>query len=133
MLIRILYVSEASPGLSRSALHRLVASAQRRNRQLDLTGALLACDGHFAQAIEGQEELVEETMRKIAVDERHHRLRIQERTAITRRLFTHWDMAFIDDARCDEAFRGLLDGRLAPAEFLAAMARWAEESKFEPL
>ena len=132
MLVRVLYISEVSLGITTNDLERLVANARRRNRQLDLTGALLVCDGFFAQALEGQELLVEETMRKIAVDERHRDLQVLERSVITKRLFADWDMAFIDDSRCDEDFRGLLEGRVTPGTFLAAMGAWIEARRSAP-
>jgi len=133
MLVRVLYVSEVCLGITADDIDRLVANARRRNRQLDLTGALLVCDGHFAQALEGQELLVEETMRKIARDVRHRDLRVQQRAVITQRLFADWDMAFIDNTRCDDAFRGLLAGHLAPEAFLAAMEAWIQERKTAPI
>jgi len=133
MLVRVLYISEVSPGVTASDIDRLVAHARRRNRQLDLTGALLACDGHFAQVLEGQEVLVENLMRKIGMDSRHCNLRVQERDVITHRLFADWDMAWVDEARCSDDFRNLLDGQLAPGGFMMAMGAWIEEHKSAPL
>ena len=132
MLVRVLYISEVSPGVTALDIDRLVAHARRRNRQLDLTGALLACDGHFAQVLEGHEVLLEEMMRKIAVDTRHRDLRVLERTVIRQRLFSDWDMAFVDESRCGDDFRNLLAGDLAPGGFMMAMGAWIEDYKTAP-
>ena len=51
MLVRVLCVSSVAAGMTSDGMERLVASAQRRNRQLDLTGALLNGDGRFVQAL----------------------------------------------------------------------------------
>lgn len=132
MLLRVLYTSVIGDGVSTADVHRLVAGAQRRNRQLDLTGALLVCDGQFAQALEGQALAVEETMRRIAVDPRHHTLLVHQREVITRRLFSNWAMGLINDSRCDESFRHLRDGRGEPAEFLTSMAEWIDGQNLLP-
>lgn len=132
MLLRVLYVSAIAEGVSRSDIERLTASARRRNRQLDLTGALLVCDGHFVQALEGRESAVGEVMRKISMDHRHHRLEIRDRSLITRRLFADWDMALVDDMRCLAGVRDLIAQRSSVDDFLAAMAAWVDERRTAP-
>lgn len=132
VLVRMLYISEIASGLEESDIARLVAAARRRNRQLDLTGALLVCDGHFAQALEGQEAAVTEMMGKIAVDERHCNLRLRENETIAQRMFVGWDMAFADESRCLEAVDDLLAGRVAPQQFLQGLLRIVEEQREAP-
>jgi hypothetical protein len=132
MLIRVLYTSVIADGLSASDVRRIIASSERRNRQLDLTGALLACEGRFAQVLEGQEALVEETLRRITADVRHHTLVIHERMPITRRLFANWDMALIDGDRYEAELQALQEGQLAPSDFLDAMAQWVDQSRWAP-
>jgi hypothetical protein len=132
MLVRLLYVSAINDGVSAADIQRLVAESQRRNRQRDLTGALMVCDGHFAQVLEGRELLVEETMRKIALDDRHRDLVVRERSVVTQRLFPLWDLAFVDPDRCMATVQDLLQQRCTPAEFIAAMAAWIEERKDDP-
>lgn len=122
MLVRLLYVSAISDGVSSSDIQRLVAESQRRNRQRDLTGALMVCDGHFAQVLEGREVLVEEAMRKIALDDRHRDLVVRERSFVTQRQFPNWDMAFVDPDRCMATVTDLLLQRCTPTQFIAAMA-----------
>lgn len=133
MLVRTVYVSKTAPELVAGDIERLIAGARRRNRQLDLTGALLVCDGHFAQALEGQADAVDGMMAKIAHDARHHDLRVQERVAIERRMFADWDMAFVDDSRCYTPVQDLLHGRVSPRQFLHSLQGWVEERREAPL
>lgn len=133
MLMRVLYVSVIKPGLTNSDFERLVNSSRRRNRQLDLTGALLVCDGHFVQVLEGDADAVAEMMAKIERDRRHHCLRVEEKTQIQRRLFAHWDMAFVNDSRCNADVHDFLDGRTSSPEFLEKLAVWIEEQRESPV
>ncbi len=132
MLIRVLYVSEIADAVSAADVSRLVAHAQRKNRQLDLTGALLVCDEHFVQALEGDERAVTRMMEAIAVDGRHHNLVMKGRVPIIRRLFATWDMAFIDDMQCKPALLNLLANRTTPEEFLEVLISWLEDRKNAP-
>lgn len=97
MLVRVVYVSSVAAGMTGDGMERCVASAQRRNRQLDLTGALLNGDGRLVQALEGREEAVDSMMAKIVADQRHTGIQILARQNITKRAFGAWDMAFVHD------------------------------------
>ena len=121
MLLRVLYVSLMEPGLHSCDLERLVFSARRRNRQLDLTGALFVCEGRFVQALEGQEEAVDKMMLEIARDPRHRDLHVYESAPIKLRMFADWDMAFIDDFRLHVPLQGVVDGQVSPHQLLETM------------
>ena len=133
MLVQLLYISTISEHVTAADIDRLLVQSQRSNRQRDLTGGLMVCDGHFAQVLEGRELLVEETMRRIAVDPRHRDLVVRARSVITRRRFARWDMAFIDPDRCLHRVSDLLEQRCTPEQFMAAMAAWIEERKSDPV
>jgi hypothetical protein len=133
MLVRVPYVSVINDRVSKADIERIVATSQRRNRQRDLTGALTVCDGHFAQLLEGEEIHVEETMRKIAVDARHRDIVVRDRSFQSKRLFGSWDMAFIDQARCENDVRELLAQRCTVEQFIGAMAAWIEDEKTAPV
>lgn len=132
MLVRILYSSLVCPGVSAADVDRLVGSAQRRNRQLDLTGALTICDGHFVQILEGRESAVDEMMKKIALDLRHHGLKVHDRQTVSKRLFATWDMALISASRCLADVRNLVGGRMTPDAFASSMVAWLDEKKHRP-
>ncbi len=132
MLIRVMYVSTIASSLGVDAMTRLVAAAQRRNRQLDLTGALLKCDGHFAQVLEGRDEEVDKMMAKIAADPRHSNLHVTHCGSISRRHFPDWDMAFIISPDCGSDVLGYLDKSVTPEQFMEAMVRYVEDKKQAP-
>lgn len=132
MLIRVMYVSTIASDLGVEAIARLVAAAQRRNRQLDLTGALLKCDGHFAQVLEGRDEEVEKMMAKITADPRHSDMRVTHCGPISRRQFSDWDMAFIISPDCGSDVLGYLDKSVSPEQFIEAMVRYVEDKKEAP-
>lgn len=132
MLIRMMYVSTIHADMTVNAMTRLVAGSQRRNRQLDLTGALLKCDGHFAQVLEGREAEVSGMMARIAQDRRHSELHVHNCGSITRRLFADWDMAFIISAECGADVTGYLQGEVTPVQFVEAMVRYVEDKRALP-
>lgn len=132
MLIRMVYVSTIQPGLTVHAMARLVAAAQRRNRQLDLTGALLKCDGHFAQVLEGREAEVTAVMARISEDSRHSELHVHHCGFITRRLFADWDMAFIVSTACGADVLGYLQKDVAPEPFVEALVRYVDDKRALP-
>jgi len=127
MLVRVLYTSRIASGVAAADIDRLVASAQRRNRQLDLTGALLVCDGRFVQVLEGRETAVDEMVGKIAADQRHHDMVMLDRLATPKRLFASWHLAFVDRSRCEVHLQKLLQQRETPADFVLNMVAWTDE------
>lgn len=80
----------------------ILATAWRKNRLNDLTGALLFADGCFAQVLEGPREALEETFEAIECDPRHSDVTILHFHPIGQRSFPGWSMAFAGE---DEAVR----------------------------
>src|ERR1700730_2662969 len=62
--------AENEAGLQRE-LRASVSTARCRNKDDNLTGALLFTGGGFAQVLEGRREIVERTFERIAADRRH--------------------------------------------------------------
>ena len=62
------------------------------NRRANVTGALLACDGWFVQALEGRRIDVENTLRRIERDRNHCEVRRLSAGPITERSFAAWNM-----------------------------------------
>jgi len=95
-LYRALYVSRAAPGVLEQHLETaslIVAASDRNNRHLGVTGALLAHNGWFAQAIEGERARLAGLLLKIARDPRHTAIEILTFAPAQSRLFTDWGMA----------------------------------------
>lgn len=132
MLVRLMYVSEVSPGVTAEDLSRLVAHARRRNRQLDVTGALLKCDGHFAQVLEGRQEAIAGLIASIAKDPRHSGLDVHHMGSIAQRQFQDWDMAFLVSDECGLDIIEFNARSVTADEFVASMLQRVEEKKASP-
>jgi hypothetical protein len=84
-------VTEAS--LQRE-LRAIVSTARWRNKDDNLTGALLFTGGGFAQVLEGRREVVERTFERIAADRRHTDVTVLSFTPTPQRSFPDWPMGF---------------------------------------
>lgn len=117
MLHRILYLSDATPGMDTAALRRLVSKAQIANRRQDLTGVLAIGNGTFAQVLEGRAEVVEALLARIAEDPRHHNIVVLSREEIQSRCFDRWAMELLFDESLHETLAAIRLGT-APARSL---------------
>lgn len=95
-MIRLYYVSKASDGVQTSDLEDILAKARANNRQVGITGLLVVKNGFFAQALEGEAQVVEELYRKIEQDPRHGGVVRITKTEVDERIFPSWDMGFRD-------------------------------------
>ncbi len=93
---RLIYVSESKieDGDADAVIAKIIAKSQKRNSQLDLTGALIFTGTHFAQILEGGQTAIDELMSSLYYDERHEAVWIVERSPITERQFSRWAMAY---------------------------------------
>lgn len=90
---RLIYTSHAQPPLDTAGLLR---QAQKNNPALGITGGLAVLDGVFLQYLEGGEEAVEALFARILTDPRHCDVKVLERRAVSRRMFSDWSMAMLD-------------------------------------
>lgn len=74
MLTTIIYRSHICDNVSIKSLESMVAEANVKNGQEDVSGILLFNGNHFFQLLEGPEEKVEDIYRHICKDPRHHNL-----------------------------------------------------------
>ncbi|MGO9900106.1 MAG: BLUF domain-containing protein [Solirubrobacteraceae bacterium] len=125
-MLRLIYMSKATDGLSNDDFSQILAEARERNRQFAVTGALCYRNGYFAQILEGPEPAVREIYAKIGRDERHSEPVIVKEEQTTKRLYEGWLMRGIDDqtaiTAADEliALKGLADRDDTPD----LMRRW---------
>ena len=97
MMKRITYVSRFAQPLTSDQLEQLGRSAAEKNRQLELTGVLMASGGIFYQVLEGPEGAVDDVYRTIEEDERHTDvLLLREERPVDARLFPDWSMRTIN-------------------------------------
>lgn len=93
-LIHLIYVSTARDELAAEELASIMSASVRNNSAQAVTGMLLYAGGNFMQVLEGPEQAVEETYRRVAKDPRHHGLFVLERGPIASRSFDAWSMGF---------------------------------------
>lgn len=74
MLTTIIYRSHICDNVSIKSLDSMVAEANVKNGQEEVSGILLFNGTHFFQLLEGPEEKVEGIYRRICTDPRHHNL-----------------------------------------------------------
>ena len=84
----------------------ILASAQRNNSQLCVTGALIFNGGIFAQVLEGSRRDIELTFERIQRDERHSDVEVLAFEEVQTRQFPSWSMAFVGRSREGENLFG---------------------------
>ena len=94
------------------------------NQRSHITGALLACDGWFLQALEGRRIDVEHTLRRIERDPNHHAIRRIAAGPIAERRFGAWKMCAGILSPTDQAITRTLSGsgRFNPRTLTAGSA-----------
>lgn len=115
MLVRMFYVSEIANPLSATDVQVLVGAAQVKNRRLDITGMLARSATHFAQALEGRREAVDQVMARVLGDARHRDVRILLEESVTRRQFERWAMGLVTRYDAVDLMRDLHGGHPGPA------------------
>jgi hypothetical protein len=91
---QVIYSSAALVPFSEAELSELLAAARVNNGRLGVTGMLLYHEGSFLQALEGDEQVLENLYAKIGKDKRHHRLVALLRRPVDARHFDQWQMGF---------------------------------------
>ena len=95
-MIRLLYISEATEGITEEAVNGVLKSAAKNNPPLGITGLLVYGGGVFAQIIEGPERAVLQKYVNIITDSRHHNCRIVYITTTKERIFKDISMAALE-------------------------------------
>lgn len=96
-LLSLLYVSKSTipPKQADEVVRQIVAFAEKANKKIAVTGALVFTGTYFAQIIEGDLANMEGLLAKIEQDARHDNLKVIERTIICSRRFSVWSMAYM--------------------------------------
>ena len=117
-LIRLVYFSENRLGIGgrHAKILELHAVSVARNREVDVTGALLHDDFWFIQSLEGERDAVEATYARIEADRRHRNARIVSKGKVAARLFPTWAMGLATRTAPNEVLFGkhLRNNRLSP-------------------
>lgn len=106
----LLYVSTRCHGADDGATHvqDIVAISRPRNASLDVTGALVATPGSFAQILEGPETHLAELMASIRRDQRHRDIRLVDLGGRSKRDFAGWSLAYSGESSRVSRAIGLL-------------------------
>ena len=92
MLIQLTYASRTSKTLVPEDLKSILASSQRNNARVGVTGALCMTNGIFLQQLEGDRSAVNSLYHRILLDPRHRDPAILDFAEIPARKFTQWSM-----------------------------------------
>ncbi|MDF2495479.1 BLUF domain-containing protein [Sphingomonas sp.] len=133
-LLSLLYVSTSCLRLpaEEDRVNDIVAVARARNAALEVTGALMFVETHFAQVLEGSADAVATLMDSIRADPRHTRVTLVDTEWLVRRRFARWTMAYAGPRTLVEAqvapVLALAEGNgspFAPADLIALMLQFA--------
>jgi hypothetical protein len=90
----IVYVSTAEKLMSENELLTLLRVSRARNKEHNVTGMLLYCQGTFMQVLEGEKKYIELIFKAIETDARHKNVIRLAAGELERRNFLDWPMAF---------------------------------------
>ena len=126
-LHRLLYCSRVrliGKSSIKEELPTILKIAQARNSAVDVTGALLVCNGWFVQELEGPMQPVLETYGRITRDPRHEQLTIIEAIPTRERHFADWSMCGLQVSPVYREIVQVLSsgGAFDPTKFSAARA-----------
>lgn len=92
----LVYHSVAAPDLKREDIEKILEQSRSNNRRDNITGCLLFHNGEFLQILEGEESKVSKLYEKIMDDPRNTHNTVIYDHEICERLYSNWDMAFLD-------------------------------------
>ncbi len=79
-------------------INQILQTSRRKNKEQNVTGALLFDSGYFAQALEGPRLAIEQIFERIQRDPRHGEVTVLSSQTHGRRDFPEWSMAQVAPA-----------------------------------
>ena len=114
-LYNVVYCSRAAAQVDDAEVARIVATAQRRNPALGITGLLVFGSGIFFQWLEGPREQVQQLMTVLRADPRHDNVvALSENEEIRERLFSDWAMELVTGEHIRDVLADALDSATDP-------------------
>ena len=96
---KILYCSknliEGEDAKREAEITQILQTARRKNKEQNVTGALLFNSGYFAQALEGPRLAIEQIFERIQRDPRHGDVTVLSSQTDGHRDFPEWSMAYV--------------------------------------
>jgi len=126
-MLRITYTSEASETIGARDIFRIVEQSAANNVAADLSGFLLFRRNRFFQVVEGEPPAIEQLMKRLERDKRHHSMTTLYREENKARSFARWRMKRFGQGQKtpipEELARALIDApaflRQSVKEFLS--------------
>lgn len=106
-MFRLFYVSTARQGLSDDDIDLIVERAALRNRDLEITGAILFNGYNFGQILEGERNTVSDLMEEIKSDDRHNGVIVVAEREVENRVFPDWSMQRVEGLKFDKLFEAM--------------------------
>ena len=121
MPFRLIYSSEAAPGLDTAELEAMLAESRIRNKAHGITGVLVFVEGAFLQILEGEKADVLDLMGRIERDPRHRGIKVFYEQDVDERAFGSWSMAYLSPSADDVAKWAELAGATTIGDVLASI------------
>ena len=93
-MIQISYISRAAEPMPADKLLALLQQCLANNVRSGVTGMLVYGNETFLQALEGDDQPVDDLVAKISKDPRHTNIQLLHRRPIERRQYSDWTMGF---------------------------------------
>lgn len=93
-LVALVYKSTAIRVFTDAEIKELLNKARIRNKENNVSGILVYCDGFFLQYLEGPESNLAAIYNSIKKDNRHNNIRELSYKNIEKREFSNWCMAY---------------------------------------
>jgi len=110
---QIVYCSKnriaGSPEEVDAAIDSILLSARSKNKQADISGALLFNGAAFAQVLEGPLAAVENVFEHIQCDTRHSDVVVLRNGESPKRVFSDWSMAYADPKAVENVPQSKID------------------------
>ena len=123
MPYRLIYSSEAAPGLASAELEKMLEESRVRNQVYGITGVLLFVDGAFLQILEGAKEDVLGLMERIERDPRHSGIKVFYEEEVDERAFASWSMAYLSPSAEQVAKWAELEGATTIGAVLSSVEK----------
>ena len=95
IILRLTYISRYNTDNPKGEVTRILTQAQQNNERNGITGALVFNHNYFLQSIEGARPVINELLRKLVKDDRHHGLQIIECREVELRHWSKWSMKYL--------------------------------------
>lgn len=95
IILRLTYISRYDTDNPKGEVTRILTQAQQNNERNGITGALVFNHNYFLQSIEGARPVINELLRKLVKDNRHHSLQVIECREVELRHWSKWSMKYL--------------------------------------